>query len=457
MEDNVLYQEVANKMAARIEEMQQGERLPSVRALSQELNVSRSTVIAAYRVLEEAGLCYSRPRSGMFALPGRALLPQAPEQEAQPGLDLMSGVPGSDAFPFAMFKKAISDVLDADRENAFTYQPGCGYPGLREAIAAMMCNQSAPCKSENVLITSGAQQALDIAARLLVRPGTTVLMENPSYPGAQAVFAAQGARILGIPVGPEGMDLDLLEGFVRRTRPRLVYTMPLLQTPTTVCMPLKNMRRLCALAQEYDFYILEEDVVSELMDAPRPPIYALMPDRVIHIKSFSKIMMPGIRTGFLLARPELVAALDHIKRQSELSASGLIQRALCRCLSGPEQKSHINSLKEMFRARRAQVLPHLQQWAQWGVQCIPPNGGVDFWLMLPETLSDALVYSACRQRGVRVGAGSRYYCAPMVGAQRHLRVSVAGLVPESLETALQTMDDVFLELASRERGKLYIK
>ncbi len=461
--DKPLYQLVAQQMQARIQTMQQGERLPSVRVLADELGVSHSTVIEAYRALEQAGFCYSRPRSGMFALPAReeAPIPFPHQKEGiRETIDFMSGVPGADAFPFASFKQAISDVLDADREKAFTYQPVYGYEGLRVAIAAMMERQGVPCQAENVLVTSGAQQALDIVARQFLRPGgvqDAICMENPSYPGAQSAFAARGARILGIPVTTGGMDLDLLEAFARRARPKLVYTMPLLQTPTATCMGESDMQRLCLLSEKLDFYILEEDVVGELLDVPRKPLYAIAPQRVIYIKSFSKIMMPGIRTGFLLAQPQLVEALSQVKGQIELSASGLIQRALCRCLDNDTHQTHVNSLRSMFQGRRELASSYLNRWKQWGLDFRIPEGGVDFWLTLPEGLRDSEVTAACLGQGVSVGAGSRYYCTPMANSHRHLRFSVAASGDAALNKGLPILGEVLRLLVSRKAGKLYIE
>ncbi len=452
--DSKLYLRIADELRSRINEMQSGEKLPSVRHLCGEWNVSKSTVISAYSKLVSEGLCYSKPSSGYFAMKP---VDMPHSEEIETGINLASGMPGADAFPFTAFKKAVCDVLDYDKEAAFTYQMGYGFEGLREAIANNSIKQGMPAQTENVLITTGAQQALYITSMLLLKPGSVVIMENPSYPGASAVFSAAGARIIGVPVNRNGMDEVHLFRAIKRHRPALVYTMPFLQTPSTACMSQSTMTELVRLSRELGFYILEEDVVNELMNDKRQTLYSMAPDRVIHSKSFSKIIMPGIRTGFMLAEPSITQRLLEVKQRSDFAATGLIQRALSRCLNDESHADHVKMLRSMFDNRRSIALSYLQSMQEYGLTYDIPDGGVDFWLTLPGGLSDETFVHACKQGGILVGAGSKYYVCPHYECERKIRLSVASQGDEALHNGLSSLRDILIALVSKKRGKIIIK
>ncbi len=422
-----------------------GERLPSVRTFAAKLGVNSATVVAAYRVLEEKGLVYSKPGSGTYVLPKTMPPPREDElgalfqdyEELNGGrlvcddstIDLAGNSPAAEAFPAADFKNAIDAVLDAEGGYAFSYLESEGYFPLRRILSGFSRTQyGIACGPENILLTSGAQQALDLISKALLRPGDTVLAETPSYIGVRSAFAMHNARLLGVPVERDGMNLDIAEYYAKQYRPRLLYTMPVYQTPTGVCMSAEKRGRLLGLAEKYDFYIVEDDLFSDLnLRGER-----LLPlksedgaDRVLYVRSFSKLLMPGLRTGYIVAPPELFEKLAAAKYATDISGSGLIQRALAVYFQNGCWDRNLQGLAAACRERLHTALRIVSEWKRFGVKTDEVKGGFGLWLTLPEGVTDREIYYPCRERKVMLAPGSSFYLSPMSGFQRHLRVSFA--------------------------------
>jgi GntR family transcriptional regulator/MocR family aminotransferase len=351
--------------------------LPASRTLAASLGVSRITVTNAYAELEAEGLVYSRPGSGTFVAPPLAALPASQDrgrsardwplwqQEllsrawllAQRELDQLvasvahpdlisfsGGVGDRRLFPAEEVRKAVQAVLRRDGPEALDYGDRRGYAPLRTTIAHILSNQGIPTHPEQVLITSGSQQAIALVAHLLLRPGDVVLVESPTYSGAIDLFRSLDVRLLGVPVDEGGMQVEQAEEVLRTARPRLIYTIPTFHNPTGICLSGQRRRQLVALADRYNVPILEDDFVGDLRYEGRaqPALKALDPGgRVIYVSTFSKMLVPGLRVGFLVAEGPVYERLLACKRVSDLASSNLMQRTLEAYITVGRYQAHL--------------------------------------------------------------------------------------------------------------------
>lgn len=438
------YHQIAATLRARIVagDLRPGERLPAVRALAAELGVGRHTVEAAYAELIADGLLASRVGQGTFVAapytPRPAPVPPWVSGHREPIVTPMApvahqvlrralrsggfpetisfvlGQPAADLFPVGELQRALNATLREEGAEALGYEAPEGYAPLRAALARHLLGLGLAASPDEVLITSGAQQAIDLALRALTRPGDYVVAESPTYLGILDACEANGARLIGVPLDEEGMEVDRLAPLLAAYRPRLLLTIPTSHNPTGITMSLARRRRLLALAAEFDLPVLEEDAYGELRygGAPAPRLRALDqrgPSRVIYVSSFSKVMLPGLRLGYLLASGDLYQRLLFVKQASDRATSSLLQRAICRVLESRQLRSYVRAVSRRCRERRDAMLAalarHLPPGARWTV----PEGGLYLWVRLPDGVSALALAEAALAAGVVVAPGGAYF------------------------------------------------
>ena len=432
-----LYLELAHEIERLLPSLPADERLWTVRALAKQAGVNTSTVVAAYRYLEECGLVYTKPGSGTYRMPREASLLDSFEDTpgrdsysraaAQGGMINLTGNSLSpDFFPVEEFKRAVSRVLDRDGGTAFSYQDSEGYFPLREQVRVFVRDHyGIACSTQDILLTSGAQQAVDIVAKSLLAPSDVVIAENPSYVGMKSLFTMYGAKILGVPLEEDGVNVDMIEAYAKRYNPKLVYTMPVYQTPTGVTLSPDKRRRLLALARQQDFYIVEDDLYSDvsLKGERIPPLKSEDTDgRVLYVKSFSKLLMPGVRVGFLIVPERLRSRVSGAKYATDIVGAGFLQRALCEFIEQGALRTHLDALTGRYRALYAAGRERVRAFRRYGVTVRMPGGGYGFWLTLPEQMNDQDAYEFCKARGVVIAPGRSFYLSPMLGDTRHIRL-----------------------------------
>jgi len=448
-------------------------RLPSTRSLAESLGVNRITVINAYAELEAEGLIYGKTGSGYYvaeftpssqqdrpglgsrqdwplwqqSLLNRGWTPVQSEMDqlahSVQGPDLISfafGVGESQLFPADDFRKALQVVLRRDGVEALGYGDRMGYPPLRATIAHILANQGVPVQSGNILVTSGSQQAVALVAHMLLRPGDMVLVESPSYVGVIDLFRSLDVRLMGVPVDEQGMRVDAVEAILRTTLPKLIYTIPTFHNPTGVCMSSPRRRQLIALADRYDVPILEDDFAGDLRYEGRaqPALKALDPGgRVIYVSTFSKMLAPGLRLGFLAAEGPVYERLVACKRANDLATSNLIQRALEEYITVGRYQAHLRRACQVYGLRRDAMLAALEKYMPTGVSWIKPMGGLFVWLKLPGELSANELYPLAGEERVTYSPGSFFY--PGARHQPYLRVNFVNNTPEVIEEGIRRL------------------
>lgn len=434
-----------------------GTRLPSSRSLAHDLGVSRITVDAAYAELEADGLVALRQGSGTYVLPsltlparaGNSLTAWPPWQQTllanQPpaaptptdllrqaghpdSIDLAVGGGDPGGFPVEEFRKVVQQVLRQQGASAaLDYGDPRGLPALRATISAVLASQGIAAHPEQVLITSGSQQAIALTVQQLLRPGDSVVVEAPSYGRALDLFRQYGLRLISVPVDRDGMLVERLEQLLRGQQPKLIYTIPNFQNPTGACLSGHRRRQLLALADRHDLPVLEDDFVGDLRydGAVQPALKALDPGgRVIHVSTFSKMLLPGLRVGFLLAEGPVYDALVRCKYLHDLASSQLLQHALQAYITVGRYQAHLRRSVHSYRQRRDAMLQAIRQWLPAEVGIDPPAGGLFLWLRLPTGVSaDRLLPIACAQ-GVAFTPGSGCFAQPLAG-ESYLRLNFA--------------------------------
>jgi GntR family transcriptional regulator/MocR family aminotransferase len=424
-------------------------RLPASRQLARDLGVNRITVENAYAALEADGLVYSRVGSGTYVLPPPPL-PQIPQKSAEAvwplwqqnlperslgaravveqmrltagradHISFAGGISDSHLFPAEDFRKVLQTVMRRDGIDALDYGDRRGYAPLRETITHILASQGLQTSPENVLITAGSQQALALVSQLLLEPGDTILVESPTYSGALDLFRALNFRIISVPVDSQGMRVDLLEKQLQQHHPKLVYTIPNFHNPTGTCLSGTRRHELIILAERYNVPILEDDFVGDLRYEGRaqPALKALDPGgRVIHVSTFSKMLMPGLRVGFLVADGPVYDALVKFKRVNDLATSSLIQRALHDYVTVGRYQAHLRRSSQIFRKRRDAMLAALQRFLPGRLQFETPQGGLFLWINLPDGFSAGELLPIAIRQGVDFMPGSGFFLNPAEGA-----------------------------------------
>lgn len=450
-------------------------RLPSTRELAQELGVSRITVKNAYAELEADGLIGGQTGSGTYVLAPISrlrssaqqpvdlpawqqalLMNEEPSQTVPPERKEQSiaftGVGDPRQFPVRDFNRALQTVIHRDGLAALEYGDfNRGYPPLRETIAHVLASQGIQTSAENILITSGSQQALSLLCQVLLQPGDTVLVENPTYNFALDLFRSYRLNLVGVPVDEQGMQVERVEELLRKYAPKMIYTIPNFQNPSGACMSGARRRQLVALADRCGVPLVEDDFAGDLRYDGRaqPAIKALDPGgRVIYVGTFSKMLMPGLRVGFLAADGPVFKRLIQCKRVNDLSTSPLIQRTLDLFVTVGRYQAHLRRSIRLYRARRDAMTATVKHDLPPEVEFFSPQGGLFLWLRLPQNQTASRLLIRAGAEGVEVSPGTRFFIQPQDG-EHYLRLNFAVCTPEEIEEGMRRLGRAFISGSER--------
>jgi len=388
-------------------------KLPPIRVIADELEINPATVVKAYNLLEREELIYKKVGSGSYVSPpgkpyilrgsNRSVLIEDTDEELTSGINFASATPTPDLFPVVDFKKVINRVLDRDGGESFVYQKSQGYYPLRESIQIYLHELGIDQEVKRIQVVSGAQQAIDLLARTLVDFDDRVIVEEPTYSGALSAFLNRGAHISSFPLEHDGIDLDSLENFLMAEDVSLIYIMTSFQNPTGITWSREKKEGLLRLASRYNFLIIEDDCLSDLYYRGKRPISLKsydLEDRVIYIKSFSKVFMPGLRMAFMVLPENLIPAIQAAKYTADISCSGLSQRAFDLYLREGFLNTHIEKMRELFK-RRFQLMERKINSFPSGIKlAFRPGGGLYFWLTLPDDFNLEKFYLLALKKGV---------------------------------------------------------
>ncbi|GIW49056.1 MAG: GntR family transcriptional regulator [Caloramator sp.] len=443
-----LYVQVFEELKKLIEigTLKEDEKLPSIRELSKSIGVNNITVVNAYRMLEQEGLVYSKVGSGTFVR-GNGTVKQETGVKREykinedVKINLSNSMPNPNYFPVEEFKNVINEVLDRDGGFAFTYQEPKGYFPLRESLCEYSKETGIEANINDINIISGAQQGIDIISKTLLKFGDNVVVECPTYTGAVAVFRSRGANVIEVPIEGDGINLDILEDVVKKNKIKLVYIMTNFQNPTGYTYSEDTKLSLIYLANKYGFYIIEDDYMSELRfyGENTLPIKSIdKNNRVIYLKSFSKIFMPGIRLGYIISPNNMSMDIQSVKYSTDISTSGLMQRAFDLYLRKRLWHKHINFLVEKYKDKYDFIVEYIKENANF-IDYIEPKGGINLWC---KTDMDSSIYaSLLKDEGITIAPGSAFYLDDI--NTNYFRLSFGTCSKEELKFALDKMKEVY--------------
>ncbi|MFC4766478.1 PLP-dependent aminotransferase family protein [Effusibacillus consociatus] len=423
-----IYQTVYNRLRYQIlsGEWPIGSPLPPERKLADEWGVSRNTIVRAYGDLEAEGLIFSKIGSGRYVQP----VPPLPEGVRFQWRDQLSPYPsymaellssfgkesainfslgdgGKHMLEISDFQKYVKQV--AEKAESYYFLPINGHPQLREwAVSWMGFDQVT--SPEQVVITSGSQEALQITTAVLAEPGDAIAVEMPTYFGALQLFQSLGIRIIPIPIDREGMNVDVLEGVLARYRPRFVYTVPTFQNPTGYTMSLARRQRLLELSEKYGFPIVEDDAYRHLQHGAEPPAPLKSMDRqgnVIYINTFSKILFPGLRLGWVAGSRSFIQLVTRRKELS-ITTNTLGQHALLSFLQDGCLPGHLERCRQLYRKQADVMGRFLDSLTPLGISFEPTAGGFYYWVSLPEGIQPKEILKESISGGVLFAPGDMF-------------------------------------------------
>ncbi len=336
----------------------------------------------------------------------------------KPGIiSFAPGQPSPETFPVDAFREILAEIIAAEGAASFQYILTRGFGPLLAAIREYAAAKGMPAAAAEVLVTEGSQQGLDLVSRVLIDPGDVVLVERPSYIGATSAFRAAQARMVGVALGPDGLDLDHLRERHRAEtaagrRVKFLYVIPSFQNPSGISHSLDSRRALLEAARELDLLVVEDDPYGDLYFEAQPlPTLRSMAGagEVVYLSSFSKILAPGLRTAFILGAEELLAKVEIAKQSANLCGSSLDQRIILACLRRgliEEQKARI---RPYYRAKRDVMLDALAREMPPGATWTRPQGGLFVWLGLPEGMDAASLLEAAVAEGVAYVTGAPFF------------------------------------------------
>jgi GntR family transcriptional regulator/MocR family aminotransferase len=484
------YQQIFDQIVERIRNgaFSSGYRLPPSRSLADRLGVHRNTVVRAYEALEEGGFIESTVGRGTFVrasslrpapvapasnaaaagggMPWASLLSRVSDAEpltrfdrlarrtsGREGINLTRMQPPHDLLPVELFRRCMLHVLQSLDSKALGYSPREGVWRLREAIAADLIRQGVPARAEEILVTTGSQQALDVLARALVNPEEQVLVDASTYSGALNVFTAAGARLVGVPSDTEGPELAALER-MSRSGAKALYLMPDAQNPSGLTIPTARRRSLIAWSRRSCIPLIEDAYVTDLWldDAPQPVTLRSLDGEVLHLGSFSKKLIPALRVGYIVHPEGIGARLTSLKHTMDLGTSALLQHALAEFLDRGYMAPHLDRVRAEYRRRRDALVAALEKSLPKELSFHPPKAGLALFISLPDEISPAAAFEAAEREGVLV-TPSTINAVSGHGGGGGIRLTFCGEPPRRIAEGARRLGRALDEILSARKGR----
>jgi len=467
-----LYQQLHRYFSTLIESgsLKRGERLPATRELAGLLGLNRTTISAAYELLEADGLISGHVGRGSFVagvsvqpaggLDWHALLNDSHVHSMQAsvaGEEVISFAfsrPSEELFPIADFRTSCQEVM-ATHDLASVLQLGSpgGYEPLRQYLLEAGRREGVVRTGDDLVITSGCQQALDLARRVLVRPGDRVLLEEPVYPGLKNLFLEAGGELTGIPTRADGLDVAQLERSLATNRVRLIVVTSNFQNPTGTTLSRRTRETILRHTRQAGAILIENDIYGQLryIGDPLPTLKEMdSTGDTILLRSFSKVSFPGLRIGWAIGPRSVIGHMMAAKHLSDLHSDQLSQAVLLRFAVSGRLEAHRGRMLKAGAERLKAVLAACERYLPAGARFTRPEGGMNLWVQLPEPLDAGELLARAQRKGVSYLPG-KYFAVnrPEAGS---LRLSFAGLTPGMIEQGVGILGEIFSSELERVRG-----
>jgi DNA-binding transcriptional MocR family regulator len=439
-----------------------GDKLPTIRELSKRLDVNNVTIVSAYNKLKAEGYAYQKVGSGSYAKRKEVTsnlrrdysntLKKLSSKDLAKIIDFTGETTKEVLFPINDLKNIINEVLERDGANALLSDNRNGYTDLIYTINKVFWNNKL--NNEDIIIVSGAQQGIDIASKGILNINDNIIVEKPTYVGALSVFKWRKVNVFEVPVEEDGINLNKFEKILQKNEIKCFFTMSYFQNPTGISYSIEKKKRILDLAEIYDFYIIEDDYLSELIYENSlqyvPFKWLDKNDRVIYIKSFSKIFLPGIRLGYLVAPTIFRETLQNSKHNTDITTSSLMQRALELYISSEKWKTNIKNLNDEYVERYKFVKFILERDFKDILTYKDPRGGLNFYITLKENfmINTTELFMHLKKRNIYITPGAMFFTAQGDG-QDSFRISFYQTDKEKIENGMRILRE---ELMSMKRS-----
>jgi 2-aminoadipate transaminase len=465
--DQPIYRQIYVQMRSAILDgtLEDGERLPATRELAGQLGLNRQTISTAYELLEADSLVrgevgrgsfvmYARPAQ-VSALNWNALLQNGSRiaAEAPPILgpvtySFANSRPSELLFPLDTFRATCEEVIRDSASASAILQLGspAGFAPLRSRLLQAALEEGAARDTDEVVITNGCQQSLDLIQRILctANSAATVLIEDPVYPGLKNVFQTGGTRVAGVPVGPQGLEPEALARAIQVERPRALVVTSSFQNPTGTTLPLAARQAILKLTRDAGVILIEHDIYGELRyrGEPLPTIKQLdETGDTILLRSFSKTAFPGLRVGWVIGPKVFARRLTEAKQSCDLHTDQLSQAVLLRFLESGRLADHRRRMIEAGAQRLDAALQSCERVLPPGSRFTRTEGGMNLWVELPEGLDTGELLARAQREGVSYLPG-RYFSVTR-DHSRCFRISFAGLAPDKIRQGLDILGSIY--------------
>lgn len=361
---------------------------------------------------------------------------------ANPGtVSLAGGMPDPKFFPAKEIAEVTKRILEEEPGVALQYGPTIGRPSFREEIAKYVKNEGIDTTADSVMVTTGSQQGIYVSGMLCLNPGDTVAVETPSYLGAFSAFEPSQIEYKGVPSDDEGMDLAALEELVKSNdRVKVVYVIPNFQNPTGRTWSRERRQALVELANRYDLWILEDNAYGDLIyEGERIPSVKSMDTegRVLYLGTFSKVLSPGLRTGFVVATEELIPKLEMIKYGVDLQSAELAQMQVEEYLRSYDLSEHVANIAAVYKERRDAMLKVIEEEFPEEATYVHPRGGMFVWVELPSYINTRELLREAVERKVAFVPGGSFYAE--TGQESALRLNFSMVEPERITEGMRAL------------------
>lgn len=371
-------------------------------------------------------------------------------------ISFAGGLPAPEYFPVERFQEACQRVLTDHPQQALQYGPTEGYVPLRELVAERLSRCGISAGAENVLITSGSQQALSLLGALMINPGDHILVEQPTYLGALQAFTAYQASYIGVPSDDDGIITERVPEMLRHG-PKFIYSVPNFQNPAGVTLSADRRVELIRVAQAYGVPIVEDDPYGELRfeGETLDPLVVVDSElagdnglyytgNVIYLSTFSKTLAPGLRIAWVVATPEVISKLVQLKQGADLHTTTFNQMVIYEVAKDGFLDQHINTLRDVYRKRRDAMLGAMDRFMSPDVRWTNPQGGLFLWMQLPENVAVETLFQAAIERNVAFVPGSAFFTTPNPPPTARLNFSNMNedLIIEGIRRLSEAIDEV---------------
>jgi DNA-binding transcriptional MocR family regulator len=415
--------------------------LPSERELAKVLDVNRSTVIKAYQELKAEGLIDSHIGIGTYivfcnedTLSDKSnsfkkylfwdeiysessknnyddVISKIMNIGTDNTISFAGGIPAPDLFPKDEFQKVQINLLKNEVENMFLHSPVAGNKELKKEIKKLMLNREVRISNNNIMVTSGSQQGLDLIVRTFVNSNDVILVEEPTFFGAIQLFQALGAKVVGVPIDEFGIRIDVLEYLINKLKPKFIYSIPNFQNPTGITMSLKRRYELMKIVEKYGIPIIEDDPYGEIRyeGEDLPSLKALDKNNyVLYLSTFSKVISLGLRVGWIIAPERVINKLSLFKQLTDLHVNTLSQHMVCEFLRQGYYERHIKKIRKEYLLKRNLMIKELEKNFK-RLEFYKPQGGFYLWCKFSDNIDLNLLLKESMKNEVNYIPGNFFY------------------------------------------------